>query len=29
MKYYKVGTVVNIEVDRIALHVEKLLMSKD
>ena len=29
MQYYKVGTVVNIEVDRIALHVEKLLMSKD
>ena len=28
MKYYKVGTMVNIEIDRIALHVEKLLNNK-
>ena len=29
MQYYKVGSVVNVEVDRIALHVEKLLTNKD
>ena len=29
MQYYKVGTVVNIEIDRMALHIEKLLNSKD
>jgi len=29
MQYYKVGTIVNVEVDRIALHVEKLLTNKD
>ena len=29
MQYYKVGTMVNVEVDRIALHVEKLLINKD
>ncbi|MDG2171961.1 MAG: riboflavin synthase [Gammaproteobacteria bacterium] len=28
MKFYKLETVVNIEVDRIALHVEKLLNNK-
>ena len=28
MKFYKLDTVVNIEVDRIALHVEKLLNNK-
>ena len=28
MKYYKVGTMVNIEIDRIALNVEKLLNNK-
>ena len=28
MKFYKLQTVVNIEVDRIALHVEKLLNNK-
>lgn len=28
MMYYKVGTKVNIEVDRIALHVEKLIQNK-
>ena len=29
MQYYKVGTMVNIEIDRMALHIEKLLNSKD
>ena len=29
MQYYKVGTMTNVEVDRIALHVEKLLTNKD
>ena len=28
MMYYKVGTKVNIEIDRIALHVEKLIQNK-
>ena len=28
-KYYKIGTMVNIEIDRVALHVEKLLNYKD
>tara|TARA_B100001996_G_scaffold378487_1_gene362731 strand:- start:431 stop:1027 length:597 start_codon:yes stop_codon:yes gene_type:complete len=28
MKYYKIGTMVNIEVDRIALHIEKLFKIK-
>ena len=29
MKYYKIGTMVNIEVDRLALHIEKLLDIKN
>ena len=29
MQFYKLETIVNIEVDRIALHVEKLLNTKD
>ena len=29
MQYYKVGDMVNIEVDRMALHIEKLILSKD
>ena len=29
MKYYKIGTMVNIEVDRLALHLEKLLDIKN
>jgi len=29
MKYYKIGTMVNIEVDRIALHIEKLFKIKE
>ena len=28
MMYYKIGTMVNIEIDRIALHVEKLIQKK-
>jgi len=29
MQYYKIGTMVNIEVDRIALHIEKLFKTKE
>jgi len=29
MKHYNIGTMVNIEVDRIALHIEKLFKNKD
>jgi len=29
MQYYKVGDMVNIEVDRMALHIEKLILSKN
>ena len=29
MKHYKIGTMVNIEVDRLALHIEKLLDIKN
>ena len=28
MMYYKLGSIVNIEIDRIALHVEKLIQKK-
>ena len=29
MKYYKVGDMVNIEIDRMALHIEKLMLNND
>ena len=28
MMHYKLGSIVNIEIDRIALHVEKLIQKK-
>ena len=29
MQYYEEGNMVNIEIDRMALHIEKLIKNKD